>query len=410
MFFCLNKDCHLVVGQRRGAIYNVKSGKVHSISPAAVSLLTGSEGSSQTMVLSADLLKENELQFLDHLISLGLGSFYYQQPALDQPSTKPVQAQTLDFIWLELTGMCNNRCLHCYADSSPETITELPLNCCEQILREAFAAGARSVQLIGGEPLLYPHWRELALYAKELGFEIIEIFTNATLITEKEIAFIQEHKLQIATTLYSDKAAIHDLITQNPGSFEQTLAAIKSLLAAHVPLRIASILMKQNETEGENIMKLCASLGLPPSPPDVIRPTGRGNDQTIRPNHLTTPPIQPPFFTDPLAFSRNQSYHSCLAGKVAITATGDVIPCIFAREQILGNIHSESLSSILAGEKLQSCWRLTKDKIEKCCGCEYRYACHDCRPLAQATAATPHWLAAPKNCLYNPALGIWEEK
>ena len=36
-----------------------------------------------------------------------------------QTTTLPVEAEGLQFLWLEITGRCNLSCVHCYADSGP---------------------------------------------------------------------------------------------------------------------------------------------------------------------------------------------------------------------------------------------------------------------------------------------------
>ncbi len=41
----------------------------------------------------------------------------------------------------------------------------------------------------------------------------------------------------------------------------------KKILAKKIPLRIASIIMKANEDEAENIMELCKNLGVEVTPP-----------------------------------------------------------------------------------------------------------------------------------------------
>jgi radical SAM protein with 4Fe4S-binding SPASM domain len=87
-----------------------------------------------------------------------------------------------------------------------------------------------------------------------------------------------------------------------------------------------------------------------------------------------------------------------------------VIPCIFARNQICGNVLQASLPAIVNGEKMQNCWHTTKDKVEKCQDCEYRYACGDCRPLAQGSDSSKRWLACSSECSYNPYTGVWEDK
>jgi hypothetical protein len=49
--------------------------------------------------------------------------------------------------------------------------------------------------------------------------------------------------------------------------------------------------------------------------------------------------------------------------------------------------------------------RLNKDKIDVCCGCEFRYLCFDCRPDASGLSA--NMLSKPWNCTYLPAEGQW---
>jgi len=398
-----------VAGAKRGAIYDFNSGKVFSINHSALELLKSCQDQPLTKVLDINSPDNAKLiNFLEKLTNLGLGSLHFQPvetsppPVLDPPE--------LEFMWLEITSRCNNRCLHCYSVSSPTVnIDCVPHERWLELIDEGRQAGATAIQLIGGEPLLYPRWRDLVIKARQAGYEWIEIYTNATLIDDTDIAFFQEHEVSIATTIYASNAAIHDQVTGNPGSFDRTVAAVKKVLAAGIPLRIASIIMKVNEHEAKNIMQFCRDLGVEVSPPDVIRPTGRGEDKSLLPTAYNNRPISPPFFTDPETFYKATCQHTCLAGKLAVTSTGDVIPCIFARNQICGNILTQSLQAIISGELLQQCWHTTKDMIAKCKDCEYRYACADCRPLAQGYDPAKDWLAPVTGCSYNPYTGIWED-
>ena len=410
MYFQLHDHCKLVEGKRRGAIYNFQTGKVHSINFPAVELIKQCQRNILEEIFAIDSEQgQNYLQFLDKLVNLELAAYYYHEPRRLAPPT--INEVKLEFFWLELTSVCNNKCLHCYATSGPNC-QEAKVSHSQWIntIQQAYEAGARAIQLIGGEPLLYPKWRELVLIAHELGYEYIEIFSNATLITDEDVDFLKQYNVNVATTIYADNAEVHDAITQQSGSFTSTLNSIKKVLKAAIPLRIASIIMKPNENQVENIMNLCRDLGVEVNPPDVIRPTGRGDDELLKPDNYTKPPVKPPFYTDAQSFFKAQHYHSCLAGKLAVTADGDVIPCIFARDQICGNILKDSLLTILQGQKLQDYWHTTKDGISKCCDCEYRYACHDCRPLAQGSNPTKNWLACTAGCSYDPNTGIWEEK
>ncbi|HWR43994.1 radical SAM protein [Sporomusa sp.] len=411
MYYRLNNNSVLVEGQARGAIYDLTSGRVYSINQGAVKLLQECNKAALEDIMDLNLPDNKRyLSFLDNLTAKGLGAVYTEPPVQKPTKNLPNYQPKLEFVWLELTSSCNNRCLHCYSASSPHTpVSSVPHDRWLEIISEARQEGADGIQLIGGEPLLYPRWRELVIKAQEENYEIIEIFTNATLVDDDCIDFFKQHNVSIATTIYADNAPVHDTVTLHTGSFDKTMSAIKKILAKDIPLRIASIIMKANEHEVTNIMNLYTELGLEPVPPDVVRPTGRGDDQDLLPLNYTKPPIRPPFFTDPESFAKAQNFHSCLAGRLAITADGDVIPCIFARNQVCGNILHSPLNDILKGQSLTECWCTTKDCVIKCKGCEYRYACGDCRPLAQGLDPHKSWQAAPADCSYNPYTGKWEE-
>ncbi|MBP2625907.1 MAG: Radical domain protein [Firmicutes bacterium] len=412
MYYRLQDYCRLVKGANRAAIYDFKTGKVHSINQDAAQMLSACQDhmiEDLWDINSADNV--HYMDFLNKLSDKDLGSFHDCKPTSAFELPLPISPIKLDFMWFELTSTCNSKCLHCYAECGPssEVPRQVPHHRWLSLIEEGKKAGATALQLIGGEPLLYPAWRELVIKAYHLGYEFIEIFTNGTLVDDECVDFFKQYNVSIATTIYADNAETHDKITLQPNSFNKTMTAIRKIMDANIPLRIASIIMKDNEHEVENILKLYKELGMEGVYPDVVRPTGRGDDLHLLPINYRKPPIKPPFYTDEDSFNDAHHCHSCLAGKIAVTTTGDIIPCIFARNQVCGNILSHSLAEILSGQPLTQCWHTTKDCINKCKDCEYRYACPDCRPLAQGNDPEKLWLADPQNCSYNPYTGKWEQ-
>jgi radical SAM protein with 4Fe4S-binding SPASM domain len=413
MYYRLQNYCRLVSGATRGAIYNFQTGTVYSINAGSLRLLQACGEKRLEELISLKTKGSNPpLEFLHKITEMGLGSFFIKNPGSPKDDISAQNERLpLTFLWLELTSSCNNTCLHCYATSGPCSNSDcVPHERWQNLISEARKEGATAIQLIGGEPLLYPRWRELVVKAHDEGFEFIEIFTNATLIDDACIDFFKQHKVNIATTIYAGNAEIHDKVTGNPGSFEKTITAIRKLKAANIPLRVASIIMKANELELDNIMTLCKDLGVETRGPDVVRPTGRGDDEELLPIAYRKPPIKPPFYTNHYSFTRAQSCHNCLAGKIAVTSNGEVIPCIFARNQVCGSILNQPLNEVLKDKLLQSCWHTTKDHVDKCKDCEYRYACYDCRPLAQGSDPEKRWLACSVGCRYDPYEGKWDDE
>jgi len=274
----------------------------------------------------------------------------------------------------------------------------------------------RQIQFIGGEPFRYRSETkaqtvlDLAEFTKKQDFSFVEIFTNGTLISAETVKRIKDLEVSIALSIYSSNAVIHDSITQTPGSHKRTLRAINMLIEAGVPIRAAIVAMKQNEDTIEQTLEMAQNLGLDVRVPDVVRPSGRAQETDITPSVVTLLKYglitKPDFSTDQVSFRRNQLYHTCLAGKIAITADGQVIPCIFSRNNILGSLKDQELADILESTALKETWELTKDKVLVCKDCEYRYACSDCRPLAEGLGCGKGYSNAPfPRCTYNPYTG-----
>ncbi len=416
--YCLASGVLFVGGALRGAIYDLNTSRVFSINETAHQILTG--------------LAENEDGFWTKLENLGLAT----REKLPQRNILPelIQKPGLQFVWFEVVSDdCNESCAHCYADSMPpayrkalglqelaksEPLKKLTTNKWKDLIENAYSLECRRCQFIGGEPFIYKGEKgesvlDLAAYAKSVGFELIEIFTNATLLTEEKIRRIKELGLNIAVSLYSKDQETHDRITNTPGSHKKTITALKMLHQAGVPTRVETIVMKPNESMIKETQELVAEMGFPYNHPDVLRPKGRGDNPAITPSKETT--VQyglmtaPSFTVDRDTLSRYLSGHSCLLGKIAITDTGDVLPCIFSRNLVVGNIQESLLKDVVTGQKLEVVWKSTKDNVLVCRDCEYRYVCFDCRPLSEGVnRGRGEYLSAPyPRCTYNPYTGEW---
>ncbi len=288
----------------------------------------------------------------------------------------------------------------------------------KELISDSYSLGCRRGQFIGGEPTLYRGENgetvfDLAEYAKSVGFEFIEIFTNATLLTEEKIKRIKDLGLNVAVSLYSSDEKTHDSITKTLGSFRKTTKSLEMLKEAGISTRVETVLMRPNEKTIKETQAYVESMGFSHRQPDVLRPKGRGDNPTIIPSKESVVQYglmtSPNFVADRNTLSRYLSGNSCLLGKVTITDNGDVLPCIFSRNLAVGNVLSDSLQEIIAGHKLETIWRSTKDNVLVCQDCEYRYVCFDCRPLSEGiNQGRGEYLTAPyPRCTYNPYTGEW---
>ena len=74
------------------------------------------------------------------------------------------------FAWLEITGLCNLNCRHCYAESSPQgdhgSMTEADWIC---VIDQLDEMGVRDIQFIGGEPMSHPGLPRFIRHARKYG-------------------------------------------------------------------------------------------------------------------------------------------------------------------------------------------------------------------------------------------------
>ena len=165
---------------------------------------------------------------------------------------------------IKLGFTCNNNCRFCvqahkrnFGDKTTDRIKmELDL---------ARNTGCSGVVFTGGEPSIRKDILELITYAKELGFNTIQLQTNGRRFFYKDFCerVIRAGMNEFSPALHGHTAGLHDYLTSSPGSFEQTVQAIKNI-AAHDSIRIISntVVTKPNYRYLPDIARLLVSLGV----------------------------------------------------------------------------------------------------------------------------------------------------
>lgn len=236
----------------------------------------------------------------------------------------------LKFIWLEVTGLCNELCDHCYADSSPKgTHGTMTVRDWTNVIDQLAAMGALDVQFIGGEPALYPHLPDLIRHSHRSGLSV-EVFSNMTHIRDELWETFVDCGVKLATSYYSDKANEHDRVTRLRGSHRKTRANVAKALSLDIPLRGGVVAVHAEQRVREAARDL-ATLGVDTVGGDRVRSFGRagkGADPTIA-----------------------DLCGHCGREKCAIGPTGDVWPCVLSRFLTMGNVLNTPLREIWAGTR-----------------------------------------------------------
>lgn len=102
-------------------------------------------------------------------------------------------------------------------------------------------------------------------------------------------------------------------------------------------------------------------------------------------------------YRDAEFYNMSQVYNSCLYKKVALDKYGNVKNCPSLPEKY---DLSEGLEKIIKSSGFRKYWNITKNHIENCKDCEFRFNCLDCRAHTEGNDR----LGKPNTCRYNPFL------
>jgi len=289
-----------------------------------------------------------------------------RNPGSSIASREPRSDKGLDFIWLEVTGKCNLRCVHCYAESGPQRQLHeyMTPRRWEVVLEQAAELGCRAVQFIGGEPTMYPGLAPLIERARRVGFGAVEIYTNGTMIKPRLRDTLLRHNVALAFSVYADHAQIHDEVTQQAGSFARTLESIRWALASGLSVRVGIIKMEANCAHIEQTEKLLRGIGVTNVDVDRVRAIGRGGHEEALDRQL------------------GQLCGACVRGRLAVTASGDIFPCVFSRFWPLGHV-DQGLRPVVEGLSLASfrqALRANRDLSESLNDCDPGCAPGICGP------------------------------
>jgi radical SAM protein with 4Fe4S-binding SPASM domain len=299
---------------------------------------------------------------------------------------------------IETTLACNIRCIHCYnfdrdqprerpdddaCASRPELSTDEIL----RLMDELRAAGCLFLSLTGGEVFSHPDLFVFLERARALNLAV-QLLTNGTMLrpgVAKRLAGYR-NLLGVSVSIYGASAAIHDGITQVAGSFARTWAGVERLRAAGVTVRLKFILMRQNAHETQAMMDAAEARGFPylvdmtitarhdgtsgslnaQIEPAQLEALGRGALRPLLP--LGRRPLPP----------AEQFTCNCARGNCAISARGEVFPCISVPWSA-GNVRDRPFAEIWRDSPVFNRIRgLTLADFPKCAPCPHRGHCsHD---------------------------------
>ncbi len=149
------------------------------------------------------------------------------------------------FARLHITKKCQLRCIHCYADSGPDSPTdlELPTARWKALIEEFARADGTHLLLTGGEPLVRRDCGELLDCAKKNGLST-RILTNGLLVP-KYLDVLAATLSGVQISLGSPEEKSNDLI-RGKGTYKKILHALDLLVNTSLQVQVGITAMAQN--------------------------------------------------------------------------------------------------------------------------------------------------------------------
>jgi len=177
-----------------------------------------------------------------------------------------------------LNNNCNFKCCHCYVRPSDKQLSlEALNNFYESVIKPN---NAKFIRFAGGEPFLYAHFHELALYLASLHEEDPElqfnITSNGSCLTDsiiEDLKIIKPNLVKVSLlTLREDK---YKEINGIGFPIEKTLENIKKL-NQHFDVGINMTIMKDTLSDVEPLIKFCLENDIHDLFFSQLTPAGRG--------------------------------------------------------------------------------------------------------------------------------------
>jgi radical SAM/Cys-rich protein len=126
-------------------------------------------------------------------------------PLLKNTHFPSIKRDILDTLQVNLGYICNQQCLHCHVNASPNRSEIMALETCEQVLEYLRATPSiQALDLTGGAPELNPHFRYLVKMARQLGIRVIDRCNLTVLAVEGQedlASFLAKQHIEIIASL-----------------------------------------------------------------------------------------------------------------------------------------------------------------------------------------------------------------
>ncbi|OAB44807.1 radical SAM protein [Paenibacillus glacialis] len=282
--------------------------------------------------------------------------------------------EKISSITIELTTACNLNCIHCGAECDQYKREDINFDYLKKVVHWCEVNSIDHIALSGGEILVRTDIWGILKYVRSNYSGEIEIMTNATLLTKKNIERIVPLVNYISISLdgYDQES-----VTEIRGSkvFDKVLKVIEQLHEHDfMDISLSMILTKRTNLHRKDFEDLCSSLGVKPIT-RRLTPNGRA-DKNL---DLIYPRVKGKNLHDFTGeklneMQRNMSFKCVcdLSSKLYLCANHEIYSCflIIGPDYIKGTVDDLLLNRLEDVQVIP-----VTDRVESCKNCDVRYFC-----------------------------------
>ncbi len=285
------------------------------------------------------------------------------------------------FTTVEVSQECNLSCRHCYNFDRRNKHTTYNFITLEEQLKaldDLIALGAFYIAFTGGEPLLYKGLFTLIDRVIEQHC-IVRIKSNGLLLNTAMIQRLIEHGVySLDISLYGSNDQEYRDFT-GYGVYAQVIEGIKQAKKAGINITLNILLHKGNYRSIDKMIALAKELKLSFNITDEItaRYDGSGVDGSWRLEEAELEWLYQSEYKSYFAYDNSSRSVQCSCARTvcALSATGDIYPCIGAPIRA-GNIRNSSIAKIWHGStQLNKIRLLKREDFIKCSKCQFIEKC-----------------------------------
>lgn len=351
-------------------------------------------------------------------------------------------------VW-NFTNRCNLRCRHCYQDSAHNALAdELSLDEKLDLVDQMAAEYVPMIAFAGGEPTICPDLLPVLRRCQKHGLHV-SVATHGGTMTPRLAAELAEAGARyIEISLDSVHPEQHDAFRGQPGMWHRTVRGMRTVVQQPgLRLGIAMCVHQGNFDEVEDMLQFAVDIGASCIAHFNFIPVGRGLEMTegdLTPQQRerllrtfntwmqsgrigvisTAPQLGRVCLVHSAPAGRQSCSHAgsgggwkarvvakylggCGAGRtyVCIEPNGDITPCVYMPQRVLGNIRRRRFADIFRHNEF---WELLCDRTKlthHCEVCRFKNYCGGCRARADSYYGAVN--AGDPGCIFNEK--HWDE-